>query len=120
MRGTGVCPAARVPHVGLFLAFPALEAAGPLSCAKETYGALPNGFYGLETVLIDAVLRALAGETRAEGATRFDPQALGRVLGVDRAPEKTIRRRICRLAGAGRPTRAGGRPGRPPPAGHRY
>ncbi|MDJ0315340.1 putative transposase [Arthrobacter sp. H35-D1] len=92
-------PAAHIRHAGLFLALPALETTGLLSCAREVYGALPNGFYGLETVLIDAVLRALAGEARAEGATRFDPVELGRVLGMDRAPEvKTIRRRINQLA----------------------
>ena len=96
-------PAARVPLAGLFLALPALEGTGLLSCAKETFGALPDGFYGLETMLLDAVLRALAGEPRAEGATRFDPAALGRVLGMDRAPEvKTIRRKISHLAGTGK------------------
>ncbi|RAN72342.1 hypothetical protein B5P43_32820, partial [Bacillus sp. SRB_336] len=96
-------PAAHVRHAGLFLAFPALETSGLLACAKATYGALPNGFYGLESILIDAVLRALAGEARAEGATRFDPVELGRVLGLDRAPEvKTIRRRISQLAEAGK------------------
>ncbi|NVM98524.1 helix-turn-helix domain-containing protein [Arthrobacter sp. SDTb3-6] len=96
-------PAARVRHAGLFLAVPALETTGLLACAKATYGSLPDGFYGLETVLVDAVLRALAGEARAEGATRFDPQELGRVLGLDRAPDvKTIRRRISQLAQAGK------------------
>ncbi|WP_449372222.1 putative transposase [Arthrobacter psychrolactophilus] len=96
-------PAAHVRHAGLFLAFPALESTGLISCAKEVYGALPNGFYGLETILIDSVLRALAGESRAEGATRFDPVELGRVLGLDRAPEvKTIRRRISQLAETGK------------------
>ncbi|WP_427017471.1 putative transposase [Pseudarthrobacter sp. P1] len=96
-------PAARIPHAGLFLAFPALERAGLLKCAKDVYSALPNGFYGLETVLIDAVVRALAGEPRAEGATGFNPEDLGRVLGLDRAPEvKTIRRRIGQLAETGK------------------
>ncbi|MBP2412006.1 hypothetical protein JOF48_000805 [Arthrobacter stackebrandtii] len=96
-------PAARVRHAGLFLAFPALETTGLISCAREVYGSLPNGFYGLETILIDSVLRALAGEARAEGATRFNPEELGRVLGLDRAPEvKTIRRRISQLAETGK------------------
>ncbi|WP_449372016.1 putative transposase [Arthrobacter psychrolactophilus] len=95
--------AAHVRHAGLFLAFPALETTGLLACAKAVYGSLPKGFYGLETILIDAVLRALAGEARAEGATRFDPIELGRVLGLDRAPEvKTIRRRISQLTQAGK------------------
>ena len=39
----------------------------------------------------------------AEGAARVDPPALGRVLGLDRAPEvKTIRRKIALLAEAGK------------------
>ena len=65
-------------------------------------GSLPNGFYGLDTMLLEGVLRALAGEPRAEGAARVDPVALGRVLGLDRAPEvKTIRRKIAALAETG-------------------
>ncbi|MDJ0313901.1 putative transposase [Arthrobacter sp. H35-D1] len=92
-------PAAKVPYAGLFLAMPALETTGLLTCSKDVFGALPDGFYGLNAILIDAVVRALAGETRAEGATRFNPEELGRVLGLDRTPEvKTIRRRINQLA----------------------
>jgi len=67
------------------------------------FGCLPNGFYGLDTMLIEAVLRALAGQPRAEGATRVDPHAFGRILGLDRGPEvKTIRRKITILAATGR------------------
>jgi hypothetical protein len=82
---------------------PGLQATGLLPCAATVFGGLPNGFYGLETMLVEGVLRALAGEPRAEGATRVDPYALGRVLGLDRAPEvKTIRRKITALAATGR------------------
>jgi transposase-like protein len=96
-------PAARVPLAGLLLAIPALEATGLLSCATTVFGSLRNGFYGLDTMLLEGVLRALAGEPRAEGATRIDPAALGRVLGLDRGPEvKTIRRKITDLAATGR------------------
>ncbi|MET3808954.1 putative transposase [Arthrobacter sp. UYEF3] len=96
-------PAARVPLAGLFLALPALETTGLLACSRATFGALPDGFYGLDSLLLDAVFRALAGEPRAEGATRLDPEALGRVLGLDRAPEvKTIRRKLTHLAGTGK------------------
>jgi hypothetical protein len=96
-------PAARVPLAGLLLAIPALQATGLLSCATTVFGSLRNGFYGLDTMLLEGVLRALAGEPRAEGATRIDPAALGRVLGLDRGPEvKTIRRKITALAGTGR------------------
>ncbi|HEY8294918.1 MAG TPA: helix-turn-helix domain-containing protein, partial [Micrococcaceae bacterium] len=96
-------PAARVPLAGLLLALPALEATGLLECARETFGALPNEFYGLETILTGAVFAALAGEPRAERTTRIDPVAMGRVLGLDRAPEvKTLRRKMGALAGTGK------------------
>ncbi len=92
---------ARAPLAGLSLALPALGATGLIQCAHEVYGALPNGFYSLDTMLCEAVFRALLGQSRAEGTTRIDPVALGRVLGLDRAPEvKTIRRKIGYLAGA--------------------
>src|ERR1019366_1638286 len=79
-------PAARVPLAGLLLAIPALEATALLPCAATVFGCLRNGFYGLDTMLVEGVLRALAGEPRAEGATRMDPVALGRMLGSGRAP----------------------------------
>jgi hypothetical protein len=64
---------------------------------------LRNGFYGLDATLLALVFLALAGEPRAEGATRVPPAALGRVLGLDRAPEvKTIRRKLAELAAAGK------------------
>jgi hypothetical protein len=96
-------PAARVPLAGLLLAIPALETTALLPCAATVFGCLRNGFYGLDTMLVEGVLRALAGEPRAEGSTRIDPVALGRVLGLDRAPEvKTIRRKVTALAATGR------------------
>ncbi len=95
---------ARAPLAGLMLALPGLAATGLLATAHATYGAtFPNGFYSLDTMLCEGVFRALLGQARAEGATRIDPVALGRVLGLDRAPEvKTIRRKIGFLAAAGR------------------
>ena len=95
--------AGRVPLAGLFTAFPALAATGLLEAAKKVFGGLPAGFYGLDTMLIEGVLRALAGAARAEAAGTIDPYALGRVLGLDRAPEvKTIRRRLKMLADTGK------------------
>ena len=96
-------PGARYPLAGLLLALPALEGTGLLECARATYGRLRNGFYGLEVMLVVLVFLALLREPRAEGATRVPPAALGRVLGLDRAPEvKTIRRKLAELAGAGK------------------
>jgi transposase-like protein len=94
---------ARAPLAGLFLALPALTATGLLDTAHTVYGELPNGFYSLDTMLCESVFRALLGQARAQGATRIDPPALGRSLGLDRAPEvKTIRRKIRLLAEAGK------------------
>ena len=54
-------------------------------------------------MLVALVFLALLREPRAEGATRVPPPALGRVLGLDRAPEvKTIRRKLAELAAAGK------------------
>jgi hypothetical protein len=94
---------ARYPLAGLLLALPALEGTGLLEAAKEVYGRLKDGFYGLTATLLTLVFLALAGEPRAEGATRVPPAALGRVLGLDRAPEvKTIRRKLGELAATGK------------------
>jgi lambda repressor-like predicted transcriptional regulator len=94
---------ARYPLAGLLLALPALEATGLLEGARQVYGRLRDGYYGLAATLLTLVFLALAGEPRAEGATRVPPAALGRVLGLDRAPEvKTIRRKLGELAAAGK------------------
>jgi len=96
-------PGARYPLAGLLLALPALEGTGLLEAARQVYGRLKDGFYGLGATLLTLVFLALAGEPRAEGATRVPPAALGRVLGLDRAPEvKTIRRKLGELAAAGK------------------
>ncbi|MGH3196784.1 MAG: putative transposase [Streptosporangiaceae bacterium] len=107
LLGEGAVPvftaAARVPLAGLLLALPALAGTGLLATARAVYGRLRDGFYGLDTVLVALVFLALLREPRAEGATRVPPAALGRVLGLDRAPEvRTIRRKAGELAAAGR------------------
>jgi Helix-turn-helix domain len=107
LLGEGAVPVftagSRYPLAGLLLALPALEGTGLLDAAREVYGRLKDGFYGLGATLLTLVFLALAGEPRAEGATRVPPAALGRVLGLDRAPEvKTIRRKLGELAAAGK------------------
>jgi hypothetical protein len=101
--GPVFAPGARYPLAGLLLALPALEDTGLLEAARQVYGRLRDGYYGLAATLLTLVFLALAGEPRAEGATRVPPAALGRVLGLDRAPEvKTIRRKLGELAAAGK------------------
>ena len=59
-----------------------------------------NGFYGLRPVVLTLLFLALLRDPRAEGLTRLTPADLGRLLGLDRAPEvKTLRRKLGELAG---------------------
>jgi len=93
----------RVPHGGVLLALPALVASGVFSLARKTYGSIGPAFYGLRTTLVALLLMALLRIKRPEGLKEHSPHDLGRVLGLDRAPEvKTLRRKLSRLAACGR------------------
>ena len=94
---------AQLPLAGLLLALPALGMTGLLGVAAETFGPMRKGFYGLRVTLLMGVFMALLREPRAEGATRMRPADLGRLLGLDRAPEvKTLRRKLAELAAHGK------------------
>jgi prepilin-type processing-associated H-X9-DG protein len=95
-------PGASLPLAGALVILPALAATGLLACASEVYGEAKAAFYGLRSLVLSVVFAAVVGEPRAEGLTRVDPVDLGRLLGLDRAPEvKTLRRRMAALAGRG-------------------
>lgn len=92
----------QVPHAGVLLALPALVASGVFTIARQLYGSLGPAFYGLRTTLVALLLMALLRIKRPEGLKEHAPSDLGRVLGLDRAPEvKTLRRKLRRLAAAG-------------------
>ncbi|MHB8341488.1 MAG: helix-turn-helix domain-containing protein [Mycobacteriales bacterium] len=94
-----ICQGAALPLAGALLILPALEVTGLLAVAEEVYRADQAAFYDLRALLLTIVFAALVGEPRAEGLTRTDPVALGRLLGLDRAPEVgTLRRRMEQLA----------------------
>lgn len=89
----------RVPNAGLLLAVPDLLASGVLDCARKIYGTIGPAFYGLRTTMVALLLMALLRIKRPEGLKERVPQDLGRILGLDRAPEvKTLRRKLLRLA----------------------
>jgi transposase len=92
-----------VPRAGVLLALPALVAGGVFECAQKIYGTIGPAFYGLRTSLLTLLLMALWRIKRPEGLKEHSPEELGRVLGLDRAPEvKTLRRKLARLAACGR------------------
>lgn len=88
-----------VPRAGVLLALPILIASGVFDCAQKIYGSLGPSFYGLRTSLLTLLLMALWRIKRPENLKEYSPQSLGRVLGLDRAPEvKTLRRKLASLA----------------------
>ncbi len=92
-----------VPRAGVLLAVPLLVASGVFEAAQRTYGHIGPAFYGLRTTLLTLLLLALLRVRRPENVKEYSPAELGRVLGLDRAPEvKTIRRKLARLSDDGR------------------
>jgi transposase len=101
-------PGTAVAGAGVLLAMPALVASGVIECAREVYGNIGPAFFGLRTTIVSLVLMALLRIKRPEGLKERPPDTLGRILGLDRAPEvKTLRRKLKRLAGCGRATQFG-------------
>jgi transposase len=93
----------KVPRAGVLLAVPALLQSGVLEIAREVYGSIGPAFYGLRTTVVALLLLALLRIKRPEGLKESSPPELGRLLGLDRAPEvKTLRRKLAKLALLGR------------------
>ena len=101
-----ICEGSSLPLVGSLLILPALAATGLLDAAAVVFGAgrkvgglHRSAFYGLRSLILCVVFSCLVSEPRAEGMTRLDPIAMGRLLGLDRAPEvKRLRFRMAELA----------------------
>src|SRR5262245_42896309 len=65
---------------------------------RTLYREIGPAFYGLRTTLLTLLFMALLGIQRPKHLKERDPAALGRLLGLDRAPEvKTLRRKLTRL-----------------------
>jgi hypothetical protein len=80
-------------------AVPVLVKHGVLSVFQQIYGSLHPSFYGLRTLVMTLLFMALLRIKRPENLKEYSPDDLGRVLGLDRAPEvKTVRRKLANLA----------------------
>lgn len=89
----------RVRGAGVLLALPALVESWLLRISRKLYGEIGPAFYGLRTCLLTLLFMALLRIQRPEQLKEQDPVDLGRLLGLDRAPEvKTLRRKLTRLA----------------------
>ena len=88
-----------LPRVGALLAIPLLVSSGLFVEADRLYGSIGPAFYGLRTSLLVLVLMALLRIKHPECLKEYSPSELGRILGLDRAPEvKTVRRKLKRLS----------------------
>lgn len=84
---------------GALLLVAAVVGTGFFRAVQSVYGRLKNGFYGLRHTILSLVLMKALRIRRAEHLTGVSPSALGRLLGLDRAPEvKTLRRRVREIA----------------------
>ena len=93
-------PAHGVAHGGVLAALPMLLRAGLLGAANRLFR-LPDGFYGLTTILLFVAFMTLARVRNPEGLRYQAPGEWGAILGLDRCPEtKTLRRKIRLLTSA--------------------
>jgi hypothetical protein len=88
-----------VPFAGVLLALAVLPATGLLESVRTVVGRLRNGFYGVRSLITLLFAMALLRIKRPERLKNYSPSALGRVLGIERAPEmKTVRGKVASLA----------------------
>ncbi len=88
-----------LPRAGVLLAIPLLVRLGVPQIFEKVYKSLGPAFYGLRTTLVALFLFALLRIKRPEQLKEYRPCDLGRILGLDRAPEvKTVRRKLNVLA----------------------
>jgi transposase len=91
--------AEQLPRAGVLLAVPLLASHGLVEVFQKVYGSLGPAFYGLRTTVVTLFLCALLRIKRPEELKEHCPSELGRVIGLDRAPEvKTVRRKFSRMA----------------------
>jgi transposase len=88
-----------LPRAGVLLAVPLLVKSGVLAIFASIYESLQPAFYGLRTLVVTLLFMAWLRIKRPENLKEYAPTELGRLLGLDRAPEvKTVRRKLEELA----------------------
>ena len=98
-------PALDVPCAGVLFALPALLAMGLIDSAQD-HLVLPEGYYGLDSVLVLCAFMALARLQSMESLRYCAPGEWGKLLGLDRIPEvRTMRHKLRALSQDGRPAK---------------
>jgi transposase-like protein len=93
--------AADVSYAGVLFALPALLSNGLLKRSGQ-YFDLPKGYYSLANIFILLAFMALLRIKSIEGLRFTTPGEMGKVLGLDRAPEvRTLRSKLDIISGHG-------------------
>ena len=101
-------PALDVPYGGVLCALPALLAVGLLDGHEEALNALPEGYYGQDSVLLLLAFMAMGRLKSIESLRYKPPGEWGKLLGLDRAPEvRTLRKKIQILSADGQAAKWG-------------
>ena len=88
-----------VPGAGVLLAVPWLLKEGLIEVGTAVYTKLPQGFYGLRSILLLLAFMALLRIRNPEQLETRSPGELGRLLGLDRSPDmKTLRKKMKALS----------------------
>ena len=94
------CNCEHVECVGGFMVLAMLSQDAVLTTALRVYKSLCPAFYGLRTMIVTWVLMALLRIKCNEDIRKKDVRTLGRLLGLDSAPEgKTLRRKLHEFVG---------------------
>jgi transposase len=93
--------AADVSYAGVLFGLPALLSHGLLKRSGQ-YFSLPKGYYSLANIFILLAFMALLRIKSIEGLRFTTPGEMGKVLGLDRAPEvRTLRSKLDIISGHG-------------------
>lgn len=88
----------RIENAGIFLALASHSMNSFGAVAKKVYVSFGAAFYGIRSVFLMLVMMALLRIKNSEQLGRYNPEKLGVILGLDRAPDvKTVRRKLGTL-----------------------
>jgi transposase len=100
-----LAPGEKIEWAGAFLATAVVGSDPFLPVAQSLYGNFSAAFYGVRTVMLTLIVMSLLRLKRPQDLRTDDPVKLGRILGLDRAPEvKTLRRKLHAFKRAGHAT----------------
>lgn len=88
----------RIENAGIFLALASHSMNSFVAVAKKVYVSFGAAFYGIRSMFLILAMMALLRIKNSEQLGRYNPEKMGVILGLDRAPDvKTVRRKLGTL-----------------------